>query len=311
MTSSISVDPSVVARTQHGVISAEQARQHGFSVAEVSQLCRAGRWTRLRRGLYLPGPDPGEGPERTAALVAAALWAFDRKDAAAAHISAAQLWDARWLTSPDPGVVWIGCDVPGKPRYYPGLKILPAALPPDDVVDLAGLPVSTPARTCVDLARHLSFEQAVVAIDSLRLRQNVSRQELEAVLERCRGWPFVQRARRAIAFSTVLSESPLESQARIAFDRAGLHPPQLQVEVRDARGRLRRVDFLFGRRTVAEADGRMKYDDPAVLWDEKQREDDLREVGYGFLRITHRDVVGSPAELRRRVIAAMARVGDA
>lgn len=295
---------------QHGVISITQALQCGYSAAEVARLCRAGEWTRVRRGLYLPGPEPQDEGHRLVVDIAAALWVVSRKDAAAAHVSAGRLWGAAWLKPPTPSTVWIGCAVPGTPRYYPGLKILPSALPAQDVVDIAGLPVSTPARTCIDLARHLPFEDAVVAVDSLRRRHDVTTEDLQMVLDRCWGWPFVRRARRVAEFSTQLSESPLESQARVAFDRAGLPAPRLQVDVLDARGRPRRLDFLFGHRTPVEVDGRVKYDDPSVIWEEKLREDDLREVGYGFLRLTHRDIVGSPAALRTRVLAAMARAGD-
>lgn len=49
------------------------------------------------------------------------------------------------------------------------------------------------------------------------------------VLGACAGWPGADRARRVVAFSNGLAESPLESRARVTFDAFGLPEPELQV----------------------------------------------------------------------------------
>lgn len=51
------------------------------------------------------------------------------------------------------------------------------------------LSVTSPARTVVDLARHLPFEEAVVIADCALSRRLVEGSRLLAVLERCAGWP--------------------------------------------------------------------------------------------------------------------------
>lgn len=303
-------DVAALAAGQHGVISAEQAALCGYDIHEIDRLCASGKWTRLRRGLYSPFPPPVDPAERMALDFAAALRALDAKDAAIAHISAAKAWGARWLTDPASTDVWIAWDVPGTPRYYPGLRILPAGLPPEDVSVFAGLPITTPARTAVDLARHLDFEPAVVVVDSLRFAHKITDAELAAVLERCRGWPYMRRARRAVLFSTMLAESPLESRFRIKFARIALPKSRWQVEVVDANGDLRRVDTIFGKRAGVEIDGRVKYKTPEDLWKEKKREDALREVGVPLLRLIADDLRGDPRILRRRVIDHMISTGD-
>ena len=59
---------------------------------------------------------------------------------------------------------------------------------------------------------------------------------------------------------------------------SGLPRPQLQVPFADVHGRIRaRVDMLIGR-VVGEADGALKYADPAAIFAEKQREDWLRDI---------------------------------
>ncbi len=293
-----------------GVISAAQAELCGLEATEVDLLCRRGEWTRLRRGLYSPRPAPTDPEEREFLDCVAAIRAVEVKDPAIAHVSAARLWEAKWLVEPNHSEVWVACDVPGPSRHYSGLRILPAGLPAEDVTLLRGLPISTPARTAVDLARHLTFDPAVVAIDSLRFRYKISDAELAAVLERCRGWPFVRRARRAILFSTTLAESPLESQFRIHFARIGLPKGRWQVDVVDANGDPRRVDNIMGKRAGLEIDGRVKYKTPEDLWREKKREDALREVGIPLLRLTAEDLRIDPRVLRQRIINHMISTGD-
>ena len=51
-----------------------------------------------------------------------------------------------------------------------------------------------------------------------------------------------------------------------------------------------RVDLLDERhRLITEADGRRKYEHPRDLWDEKRREDALREENYSVIRFTMAD----------------------
>jgi very-short-patch-repair endonuclease len=72
--------------------------------------------------------------------------------------------------------------------------------------------------------------------------------------------------------------------------------------------RVARVDFLFRKqRTVVEADGRIKYDAPAVLWNEKLREDWLRDMGLEVVRATWADGDDRGASLVARVGRAFER----
>jgi hypothetical protein len=298
-----------LAASQNGVISMADAVMCGYDPAEVERLCRRGEWTRLRKGLYAPRPvrDPDD---RQLLELAAALRALEIKGAAIAHVSAARLWQAKWLVEPKSTDIWVACDVPRTPNYYRGLRILPAGLPIEDVTTYHGLPVSTPARTAVDLARHLAFEPAVVVVDSLRFKYKIADEQLAAVLERCRGWPHIRRARRAIGFSIMEAESPLESRFRIRFAEIETPPCRWQVDVVDANGEKRRLDGLFGRRAGLEIDGRSKYKTPEDLWEEKLREDALRRAGFPLLRLTAGDLRIPPQALLRRIINHMISTGD-
>jgi very-short-patch-repair endonuclease len=93
----------------------------------------------------------------------------------------------------------------------------------------------------------------------------------------------------------------------------GLSQPELQVEILDQAGRfIGRADFCWPRhRTLGEVDGKLKYasGDPKILFDEKLREDALRDQGWELVRWTSADVEGSFRAVEGRLRAAFARGG--
>ena len=95
------------------------------------------------------------------------------------------------------------------------------------------------------------------------------------------------------------------------IDALGFAPPELQAELRDASG-LMRVDFLWRtERIVLEFDGRVKYEAGSagtssasdVVWREKLREDRIRRMGFGVVRVVWADLM-RPDALRARLAAA-------
>jgi very-short-patch-repair endonuclease len=80
------------------------------------------------------------------------------------------------------------------------------------------------------------------------------------------------------------------------------------VAISDTRGFIGRVDLDWAaHRTIDEAEDRLKYTDPSVLWDEKRREDRLREAGFKVVRWSYNDVFYGPEQLLARVSAALRR----
>jgi hypothetical protein len=186
-----------------------------------------------------------------------------------------------------------------------------APLPPDEVVVVDGLAVTSLPRTVIDLARTLPFADAVAAADAA-LRLGVHPVLLAETLQRASGRPGVAAARRVVAFADGRSESAGESHSRVMLHRIGLPPSTLQLSVVDSSGRLvGRCDFGWEQqRTLGEFDGRVKYGrllrpgEPAadVVYREKCREDALRDEGWQMVRwgsadLQHEQVVA--ARLRR------------
>jgi Protein of unknown function (DUF559) len=169
------------------------------------------------------------------------------------------------------------------------------------------VPVTTASRTVVDLARTLSFREGVVVADSALRQRQTSKKALGAVLGDCPRWPGIQQARAVVEFADGMAESVLESIARVVFRECGLPPPELQVEV-GHHGVKYRVDFMWKQyRTVAEVDGKLKYDDGSRFGYERRRDIWLREAGYEVVHFTWQEITTQPQYVAATLRAAFRR----
>ncbi|MGY1633656.1 hypothetical protein ACI784_18290 [Geodermatophilus sp. SYSU D01186] len=289
-----------------------RALAEGWSDEELTRRLRAGDLARLRPGAYLP--DVQSDPVwRHRHLVTATLAGLHRP-AVVSHQSAAVLLGLPlWATPLDR--VHVSRRPPASSEVGRYLRCHVVRLPDEDVVSVGGVAVTHPARTVLDLARTLPFEPAVVALDAaLRLRL-VQWHELERRLADVTGTPGSRSAARAVRFADGRSESVGESRSRVLLHRLGLPPSTLQLDVRTVSGRsVGRVDFGWEEhRVLGEFDGRVKYgrllrpgQEPGdVVFEEKRREDALRDEGWGVVRWTWGDLV--PRVLGPRVRRALDR----
>jgi hypothetical protein len=191
-----------------------------------------------------------------------------------------------------------------------------APVHPREVTMIDGIPVTSLTRTVLDLARTLPLEQAVASGDRA-MALGLARRDLEAGLGAMERWPGVRSARRAVAFLDLRSESVGESVSRVRLMEEGLPDPELQHEIFGPGGRvIARVDFCWeDKRTIGEFDGKIKYGRllrpgqriEDVIFDEKVREDALRDLGWQIVRWLWRDLYHKGV-LRERVLRAFARV---
>jgi hypothetical protein len=278
----------------------------GYPRGLIRHLVHTGRWLALRRGVFCDAA-LAERADPTWLASGAALLVM-APGAAISHESAACLHDLATVAAPS--VVWL--TRPRTSRHgrhsHPGIVERSAALPSDHVTRVRGLPVTTAARTVVDLARYRSFADAVILMDAVLQQGATTPAELLAVRVSCEAWPGISRAATALSFADGAAESPLESHSRIAFAQGGLPTPTLQAEIRLLDGRVVRVDFLWTQwRVIGEADGRLKYEKPEDLWREKLREDGLRELGYEVVRWTWDEVLYRPEVVVARILRAAER----
>ncbi|QSB14351.1 DUF559 domain-containing protein [Natronosporangium hydrolyticum] len=256
-----------------------------------------GRAFRLRRGVYAATSNQ---VDRAAAAV------LKVSGAVVSHETAAQWWGISQLSQPGEEVRVTRPRRGSGRAHYPGLEVHSAALPGAHVTSYCGMPVTTPARTVIDLARGAEFRAGVCAADSALRRNLCTREDLWSVVADCAGWPGVRRAREVVGFADRRAANPLESISRVAFQEYGLPTPQLQVEMPS----FDVVDFLweqFG--VVGEADGLGKYVDSEVLRREKLRQERLEQDGFAVFRWTWREVFRRPDAVAYRGEQVLRRRG--
>jgi hypothetical protein len=299
---------AAIASTQLGAFTARQAQDAGYSDDEVRAQVRAGRWRSLRRGVY--------AEDETVATARTDSVAFHRLLAAAGVLalepgafisqqSAAAVQHIALLASP--GGVVHATRPEGPPRHYRGLRVHELPLPQRFRTLSGALPVTTPARTVVDCAAALNFPDAIVVCESARNQGMVDENDLWDAFA---ALPRRQRRRveRVIHFSTAKSESPGESLSRVVFAELGLPDPEQQKDYFDERGFIGRVDFVWPELgVIAEFDGEAKYGKGVSVFEEKKREDRLRDLGWEVVRIVWSDLVHDRADLARRLAAAFER----
>ncbi len=282
----------------------------GLSSDEVRRALRDGDLTPVRRGAYLTGPPPAFADARHLLLLRAAREHLV-PEAVVSHVSAALVYGIElWRTPMDRVHVT-------RRRAYGGRRgarvhVHVAPLDPSATTFVGGVPVTSPARTLVDIARTLPFEQAVVAADFALRRGLVGDDQLFDAAARAKGWPGAPAARRVVAFADGRSESVGESRSRVRLAAAGLLPDELQWHVIGPSGLIiATTDFAWlAHGTVAEFDGEIKYgrllrpgETPGdAVFREKRREDQIRDEALTVVRWTWQDLdefTGVAARIRR------------
>jgi hypothetical protein len=194
------------------------------------------------------------------------------------------------------------------PRCESDVDLHAAGLPEGQITVRHGIPVTSAARTVVDIGRSRPFRYALMTADAALRAGPTDRDDLIRVLAACKGWPGVRSARRVVNFADPNAESPLESVCRAVFAEQNLPSPECQAWLDDGAGWSARVDFLWPERhTVAEADGLLKYTDTDVLRAEKLRQEHLEQLGYAVVRVTWNQATRTPAVVADRIRRAFTR----
>ncbi|QYN32143.1 type IV toxin-antitoxin system AbiEi family antitoxin domain-containing protein [Pseudonocardia sp. DSM 110487] len=263
----------------------------GWTDHELRRQLRSGELVRLGRGSYLPAPGAPPRFEVRHALLAAVRDERQSADGVLSHVSAAVLHGlSTWGLPLDR--IHRTRDRRTGGRVGEGVHVYAAPLAPDEVAEVGGLLVTSPARTVIDIARTAGLEAAVAVADSALHKHLADPDELARAARRCTGWPGALQARRVVALADGDSDSVGESRSRLAIQRAGLPAPVLQWKV-EGNGRVFEVDFGWPElHTVGEFDGLFKYgrllkpgQDPAdVVVAEKLREDEIRDLDLRVVR---------------------------
>ncbi|MBM7493672.1 very-short-patch-repair endonuclease [Micromonospora luteifusca] len=167
-----------------------------------------------------------------------------------------------------------------------GLRIHHGEVDAGDTLHKAGLRVTSPARTCWDLARWLDVVEAVVVIDTMLASRHTDVSALrEYALSRAgrRGWRSLLRA---VDLADAGAESPQESRTRVRLVLAGLPRPQTQWVVADQGRFVARLDLAWPELKVAvEYDG-LWHNDPEQLHRDRRRLNRLLGGEWIVLHVT-------------------------
>ena len=157
-----------------------------------------------------------------------------------------------------------------------------------------GVPVTTPARTLVDLSSVLAVQELARACHEAGIRYGTGPGEVEAILAT---HPGAAKLRRILRGDERVSLSALERRFLALMRREGLPLP---VANRPAGGRY--VDFRWvGKRLTVEVDG-YRYHSSRHAWErDRRREREAYARGDDFRRYTWGDVFEEPGLMLREL----------
>lgn len=280
------LEVAAVAAAQHGLVTYAQVRSAGLGEEAVRQAVRSGRLFAVHRGVYAVGY---VSPARPATWMAAVLRCGARAELA--DYSAATAWEIRRGEPWRPMVV-----VPrGVVRRVPGILTRRANLSPDDYDRHLGIPITSPARTLVDLA-HLIEEDEMTR--ALRRAMYLKLFDLDATREALTRRPnaMLRRLLEDIAYADSFAEDDF---LRLC-DRFRLPRPEPQWPIAG-----HRVDFCWPQeRVVVEIDGWGAHSTRDAFQRDRSQTNRMQLLGYVVLRFTTTDV-------NRRARATAAQISAA
>jgi hypothetical protein len=199
------------------------------------------RWnhTAVHPGVYLPND-----AERTLYLNTVAAWLWTGRKGVIAGRAAAAPHGARWVDASTPIEL-----IAEHTRRRRGVIVHEERIAPDETTYIGELPVTSVARTALDIGRHHPRDIAVQHMDALAAATGVTAHDAIALISRYPGARGVRRARTTLTLMDGGAQSPGETRLRLWLIDAGLPSPRTQIRVTDG---------------FSEAFIDMGYDEPKV-----------------------------------------------
>jgi very-short-patch-repair endonuclease len=284
-----------LAERQWGVITRAQLMEAGLRDRGIAEWVRGGRIRRLYRGVYAYGHDRLRLEGRWLAAVMAC-----GPGAVLSHRDAAQMWEIRQSSSP-----LIDVTVPsqnGRIRRQ-GIRVHRSGrLAAEEVTVRHGIPVTTVARTLLDLADVLELQQLRRAVTEAEYRNRFDLTALNAVVENNPG----RRGRKvmeAVEGRRHRTRSPLEERFLAFMHRWGVEEAESGVWIAGYE-----VDFVWTRvGLVVELDGVAAHGTRSAVRRDRRRDRELWRAGFRTMRLTD-DALDAEEELLRDLAQAGVRV---
>ena len=173
---------------------------------------------------------------------------------------------------------------------------------------LGGIPVTTVARTLVDLTDVLGSDRVLRAIREAEFLKLLDLDALNAAVRRAHGRKRLSALKQAIAAHTPgqIVREELEHRFHELVREAGLPPPEANVKL-TARGRRYSIDCLWREQRVAvELDGRAAHARITAFESDRRKDAALNAIGLRPLRFTWLRVTTEPADVIAELDATLA-----
>lgn len=275
-----------LADEQHGVVSRTQLFGAGLSRRQIERRLERRGLRSVHRSVYAVGH---RALSHLGVWMAAVLAAG--QGAALSHWSAASLWPMRPGRGPRSHVT-----APRKRKRTGAITFHHAHLHEDEVTEEQGIPVTTPARTLLDLAPLLASPVLARMVEAAPHRGA----SLAELLERHAGRAGVPKLRRIVAEPMPLTRSDLEATVLEAMQYAGLPQPEVNASVDGYE-----VDFLWREHgVIAELDTYATHGSRLAFERDRERDRKLAIAGWRVVRITDEQAV---EDITRLLAATAAR----
>jgi hypothetical protein len=220
------------------MVTARQLVDAGFSHKAIMRRTTGGWLVRVHRGVYQVGVFGGPLGRETAALLACGAGTVLSHETAAVVCK---------LPADDGGLV----HVLGTQAHVPGVRAHRANLDRSEVMYRHGLPITTPARTLLDLAPSMPDVELTRLIEEAQIRRLMTVPQLQAAVDRAKGRPGVRRLRALIESELGYTRSEAERRLRALVKTAGLPAARTNARVAGLE-----VDALWrDQKLVVEVDG--------------------------------------------------------
>lgn len=279
------------------MLSLDELRDCGLSTKAVAIRARRGWLHRVHRGIYVVGhPNPPLEARFLAAVKACG------PEAVLSHRSAAALWGLLDWDDRHPEVTVRGSGT----HVRKGVRVHRTRhLDIEDVTRHHGIPVTTAARTVIDLAGQLPPKGLRHAARRAQALHWTDVRTLLRVLGRLGPRPGASKLRRILATGPAPTRSVLEDVVLDLILSGGLAHPDVNEPI-IVQGRRVLPDFRWPeQRLIVEADSRKWHDGKIAQEDDAERQALLEANGERVLRVTWTQAVA----MRERTLARFRAAG--
>jgi hypothetical protein len=279
------------------VLTRAELLELGFTSKAIKHRVKTGRLHPVARGVYSVGRRQLTREGRWMAAVGAC-----GDGAALSHRSAAALWG---FGEEHRDFIDVSVRRPSESRL-PGLRChRRPSLPSNALTTRAGIPVTKPVRTFLDLATVTGPKTLERAINEADKRDVIDPDQLRRALDDHTGEPGVRPLRRILDKHTFrLSDDELERRFRPLATAAGLPTPLTKQIINRFE-----VDFFWpDLLLIVETDGWRYHRTPAAQTRDALRFQLHTASGFTPLRFSHYQVKYEPAHVERILRATVARL---